>query len=292
MSKNHTSVVHFHLNHMDMLRLMGLILILPATAMSISFLMEGHTPPLVGITLFVSGLFFLGYRSHLFFDINDKCAIIEKRIWGLVFSSHHISAKEITALSAYRSTYNSVRWEKNHHTDQYEAHETGQTHTETRFLMHRKDKKDFLIPQNDMSVADLRQLSRNFNIRFYSPGQKPPASKPKKSIPWLLFLFISFVLVVIANISHGEWSKYVVYEEAKEAAQELGIHVEPNMPDEKLPKDTWIIVYVKESQKWEAALITIDNYPRRNSAFIRYMLNGEVRENTLSRDIMRKYEEF
>ena len=32
--------------------------------------------------------------------MTNKRAMIEKRIWGLVFSSHQISAKEITALSA------------------------------------------------------------------------------------------------------------------------------------------------------------------------------------------------
>ncbi len=217
--------------------------------------------------------------------------MIEKRSWGFSFSSHHFSIDQIEALSAYNSTHKSIKWEKNHYTDEYEAHETGQTSTTTRFLMHRKDKLDFLIPKNNMNVADLKKLSRKLDIRFYSPDQKPPASKPKKSIPWLLYIFISFVLFIIASISHEEWSEYVVYEEAKEAAQQLGIHVEPNMPETNLPKDTWIIVYVKESQKWEAALITIDNYPR-NSAFIKYMRDGEMQNKTLPRDIMRKYEEF
>ena len=125
--------VHFFLNIVDMIRLLGVILILPASAMSISFLMEGDTPPIVGIGLFFCGFFLLGYRAHIVFDTINKWAIIERRTWGMAFSSHKFSTSDIEAFSAHKVVKKTVRWEKNHYTDQYEAHETGQTYTETSY---------------------------------------------------------------------------------------------------------------------------------------------------------------
>ncbi len=55
--KTQDSTVLFYLNPVDIIRLLAVIILLPASVMSISFLMEGHAPPIIGIVLFSVGIF-------------------------------------------------------------------------------------------------------------------------------------------------------------------------------------------------------------------------------------------
>ena len=285
------STIHFYLQNVTMLRAIGFVILLPAVVMSISFLMEGKMPLMWGPVLFTIGFILLGYRGHIFFDTQDTKITIEKRTWGIPFYKKHFDRKEIDYFAAYQTTYESKRWEKNEHTNQYESHKTGETGSYITFLMHLDQKNYTLVPPKNMEVSEFRSISRRLSIRFYGPNQTLPPRPAKTPIPWAKYIFITIIILTIANISRQEWEKYSVFEESKKAAQKLGIHIEPNMPPTKLPKDTWILIYVKESKKWEAGKIIIDSYPKK-TAFVKYMLNGEANQSSLPRNIMRKYEEF
>ena len=286
-----TSTIHFYLQQVSMIRAIGFVIMLPAVVMSISFLMEGKMPLMWGPVLFSIGFVLLGYRGHIFFDAQEKKATIEKRTWGILFSKTHFDIKDIRYFAAHQTTYESQRWEKNEYTNQYESYETGETGSYITFKMNRDQKNHILVPPKPMEVSEFRSISRRLHIQFYGLNQKPPAQPAKKSVPWAKYIFITIIVLTIGNISLQEWEKYTVFQDSKEAAKKLGIHVEPNMPQEKLPKDTWILVYVKESQKWEAGKIIIDSYPKK-TAFVKYMLNEKVAQSILPRNIMRKYEEF
>ena len=127
---------------------------------------------------------------------------------------------------------------------------------------------------------------------FYDAHQKPPKLEIKKGISWGKYIFAAFVLYYVVMIGHEEWRKYAVVGEAQQAAKRIGIAVEPNLPNEKLPKGTLVLVYLEEVERWHEARMIFDRFPPKKT-FVSYVdSDGKTRHEIAQRSILRVYEKI
>jgi hypothetical protein len=142
-----------------------------------------------------------------------------------------------------------------------------------------------------MTEAQLQAFARAHGLRFYPPGRTPPHVATPRGVPWLQILVACFILTNIGFIADEIRHKHRLLGDARAAAEQIGIEVEPNLPDTPLTKGTWVLVYVEAQGAWRDGIMIIDS-PSRSNAFVKYMQNDEPVQDNVPRDILRLHEEI
>ena len=158
--------------------------------------------------------------------------------------------------------------------------------------MRRQNNSRRLVSQGMLSSSDVRRIARRLSVAFYDAHQQPPALEIKTGISWGKYLFFAFILYCAVMIGHDEWRKYAVVGEARQAAKRASIAVEPNLPNEKLPKGRLGLVYLEEVERWQVDRMICDRFSPKKTLVSDVDSGGKTRHEIAWRSILRAYEKM
>jgi len=148
--------------------LYSVIVLLPATVMSIAFLKDGQMPPVTPIILFLIGVSAIGYKIEYHISPYNQPALKVTSIWRIKIKTKSIQKHNINGIGIGSYKLEDTKTEKNHFSGKYETTSLGTYSTYHYPFLKINNQKYGLVGlgKDDALKNNVVSLAKSLKIKF------------------------------------------------------------------------------------------------------------------------------